>query len=93
MGRTKEGDGIKSHLIVAEVQKRACLFDTNHPHYGDRGEKARSWEEVCECIVPGWTGFGASEKLAAGKDRLLICEVYRTVPTCVKHNDRRVSVA
>ncbi|XP_049882272.1 uncharacterized protein LOC126378131 isoform X1 [Pectinophora gossypiella] len=68
MVRTKDGDGIKSNLIVTEVQKRPCLFDTNHPNYGDRAEKARCWEEVCESVVPGWTALGLAEKFAAGKE-------------------------
>lgn len=69
MVRTKDGDGIKSNLIVTEVQKRPCLFDTNHPNYGDRAEKARCWEEVCGSVVPGWTALGLTEKFAAGMSR------------------------
>lgn len=66
MVRTKDGDGIKSDLIVSEVQKRPCLFDTNHPNYGDRAEKARCWEEVCESVVPGMSALSPTEKIAAG---------------------------
>lgn len=66
MVRTKDGDGIKSNLIVSEVQKRPCLFDTNDPFYGDKTEKLRCWEEVCECVVPGWLGLTLTEKFAAG---------------------------
>ncbi|KAJ8706147.1 hypothetical protein PYW07_010924 [Mythimna separata] len=65
MVRTKDGDGIKSSLIISEVKKRACLFDTNDPNYGDRAEKARCWEEVCDCVVPGWAALGPPEKFAA----------------------------
>uniref|UniRef100_A0A2H1VZ76 SFRICE_014304 n=1 Tax=Spodoptera frugiperda TaxID=7108 RepID=A0A2H1VZ76_SPOFR len=61
-----DGDGIKSSLIITEVKKRPCLFDTNDPNYGDRTEKARSWEEVCNCVVPGWAALGQAEKFAAG---------------------------
>ncbi|CAH0697702.1 unnamed protein product [Spodoptera exigua] len=68
MVRTKDGDGIKSSLIITEVKKRPCLFDTNDPNYGDRAEKARSWEEVCSCVVPGWAALGPPEKFAAGKE-------------------------
>ncbi|CAH0757283.1 unnamed protein product [Diatraea saccharalis] len=68
MVRTKDGDGIKSNLIVTEVQKRACLYDTNDPNYGDRAEKARCWEEVYECVVPCWITLGQAEKLSAGKE-------------------------
>ncbi|XP_034837675.1 uncharacterized protein [Maniola hyperantus] len=68
MVRTKDGDGIKSGLIVAEVQKRPCLYDTNHMNYGDRAEKMRSWEEVYEGVVPGWPTLGQTEKSAAGKE-------------------------
>ncbi|KAL0810638.1 hypothetical protein ABMA28_010747 [Loxostege sticticalis] len=68
MVRTKDGDGIKSNLIVSEVQKRPCLFDTNDPFYGDKTEKLRCWEEVCECVVPGWLGLTLTEKFAAGKE-------------------------
>ncbi|CAG4993068.1 unnamed protein product [Colias eurytheme] len=67
MVRTKDGDGgIKSCSIVSEVQKRPCLFDTNHTNYGDRAEKLRCWEEVCESVVPGWFTLPETEKLAAG---------------------------
>ncbi|CAG5059945.1 unnamed protein product [Parnassius apollo] len=66
MVRTKDGDGIKSSMIVSEVEKRPCLFDTNHTNYGDRAEKARCWDEVCESVVPGWCALGPTEKLAAG---------------------------
>ncbi|CAD0206117.1 unnamed protein product [Chrysodeixis includens] len=66
MVRTKDGDGIKSSLIITEVKKRPCLFDTNDPNYGDRAEKARCWEEVCDCVVPGWLALGHSERFAAG---------------------------
>ncbi|CAB3232671.1 unnamed protein product [Arctia plantaginis] len=66
MVRTKDGDGIKSSSIITEVKRRACLFDTNDPNYGDRAEKARCWEEVCECVVPGWVALGPPEKFAAG---------------------------
>lgn len=66
MVRTKDGDGIKSSLIITEVKKRPCLFDTNDPNYGDRAEKARCWEEVCDCVVPGWLALGHTEKFAAG---------------------------
>ncbi|XP_045507774.1 uncharacterized protein LOC123703723 isoform X1 [Colias croceus] len=69
MVRTKDGDGgIKSCSIVSEVQKRPCLFDTNHMNYGDRAEKLRCWEEVCESVVPGWCTLPETEKLAAGKE-------------------------
>lgn len=67
MVRNKDGDGIKSGLIVSEVQKRPCLYDTNHMNYGDRAEKTRSWEEVCESVVPGWQALGLAEKLTAGR--------------------------
>jgi hypothetical protein len=70
MVRTKDGDGIKSNLIVLEVQKRACLFDTNDVNYGDRAEKARCWDEVYESVVPGWSMLGQPEKLAAGMLRI-----------------------
>lgn len=66
MVRTKDGDTIKSNLIVSEVQRRPCLFDTNHPHYGDRSEKARSWEEVCRTVVPNWPALGQDTRVAAG---------------------------
>lgn len=66
MVRTKDGDGIKSNLIVTEVQRRPCLYDTNHPNYGDRAEKARCWEEVCVSVVPSWAALGLAEKFAAG---------------------------
>lgn len=66
MVRTKDGDGIKSSLIISEVKKRPCLFDTNDPNYGDRAEKARCWEEVCDCVVPAWAALGPPEKFAAG---------------------------
>ncbi|CAH2225049.1 jg4805 [Pararge aegeria aegeria] len=65
MVRTKDNDGIKSGLIVAEVQKRPCLYDTNHMNYGDRAEKMRSWDEVYEGVVPGWPTLGQTEKSAA----------------------------
>ncbi|XP_047037875.1 uncharacterized protein LOC124643073 isoform X1 [Helicoverpa zea] len=68
MVRTKDGDGIKSSLIISEVKRRPCLFDTNDPNYGDRAEKARCWEEVCECVVPGWAALPPPEKFAAGKE-------------------------
>ncbi|XP_045485391.1 uncharacterized protein LOC111002998 isoform X1 [Pieris rapae] len=69
MVRTKDGDGgIKSCSIVSEVQKRPCLFDTNHSNYGDRSEKLRCWEEVCDSVVPGWSTLPEIEKLAAGKE-------------------------
>lgn len=68
MGRTKYGDGIKSNLIISEVQKRPCLFDTNDPNYSDRAEKTKCWEEVCESVVPAWLSLGLPEKLAAGKE-------------------------
>lgn len=66
MVRTKDGDGIKSNLIVAEVQKRPCLFDTNDVFYSDRLRKERSWDEVCECVVPGWDLMRQFQKLEAG---------------------------
>lgn len=66
MVRTKDGDGIKSNLIITEVQRRPCLFDTNHPNYGDRAEKARCWEDVCESVVPGWSALSLAERFAAG---------------------------
>ncbi|XP_046974379.1 uncharacterized protein LOC124540736 isoform X1 [Vanessa cardui] len=68
MVRNKVSDGIKSDQIVSEVQKRPCLYDTNHMNYGDRAEKMRSWEEVCESVVPGWYTLGLTEKFAAGKE-------------------------
>ncbi|CAG9116169.1 unnamed protein product [Plutella xylostella] len=68
MVRNKDGDGIKSNLIISEVQKRPCLFDMNHPHYGDRAEKARCWEDVCETVVPGWSLLGLDHKFAAGRE-------------------------
>lgn len=66
MGRSRDNDAIKSSLIISEVQKRPCLFDTNDTNYGDRAEKTRCWEEICEVVVPGWTGLGMSEKFTAG---------------------------
>ncbi|PZC82938.1 hypothetical protein B5X24_HaOG209381 [Helicoverpa armigera] len=72
MVRTKDGDGIKSSLIISEVKRRPCLFDTNDPNYGDRAEKARCWEEVCECVVPGWAALPPPEKFAAGKETNLL---------------------
>ncbi|XP_028027590.1 uncharacterized protein LOC114241070 isoform X1 [Bombyx mandarina] len=68
MGRSRDNDAIKSSLIISEVQKRPCLFDTNDTNYGDRAEKTRCWEEICEVVVPGWTGLGMSEKFTAGKE-------------------------
>lgn len=66
MVRTKDSDGIRSGFIVAEVQKRPCLYDTNHSSYGDRAEKMRCWEEVYQVVVPGWQTLGQTEKCAAG---------------------------
>lgn len=66
MVRTKDGDGIKSNLIVSEVQRRPCLYDTNHPYYGDRSEKAKSWEEVCKSVVPNWSGLSQDSRFTAG---------------------------
>ncbi|KPJ02031.1 hypothetical protein RR46_01452 [Papilio xuthus] len=66
MVRPKDNDGIKSFLIVTEVEKRPCLFDTNHSDYGDRAEKARCWDEVCDSVVPEWRALGQAERLAAG---------------------------
>lgn len=75
MVRNKDGDGIKSNLIISEVQKRPCLFDMNHPHYGDRAEKARCWEDVCETVVPGWSLLGLDHKFAAGTSTVVITRV------------------
>ncbi|CAH2062020.1 unnamed protein product, partial [Iphiclides podalirius] len=66
MVRTKDADGIKSSQIVSEVERRPCLFDTNHANYGDRAAKARCWDEVCESVVPGWRALGQAERLTAG---------------------------
>lgn len=66
MVRTKDGDGVKSSMIIAEVKKRPCLFDTNDSSYGDRGEKSRCWEEVCDSVVPGWSALTPTEKFTAG---------------------------
>lgn len=68
MVRSNEAGSIKSNLLVNEVQKRPCLYDTNHPHYGDRGVKAHSWEEVCKYIVPGWNLLSLTDRLTTGKD-------------------------
>lgn len=68
MGRSRDSDGIKSSLIISEVEKRPCLFDTNDPNYGDRAEKSKCWEDVCETVVPGWSGLGVAEKVASGKE-------------------------
>ncbi|XP_063543343.1 uncharacterized protein LOC134751784 isoform X1 [Cydia strobilella] len=68
MVKTKDGDGIKSNLIITEVQKRPCLFDSNHPNNGDRAEKARCWDEVYASVVPGYAALGLTEKFAAGKE-------------------------
>lgn len=67
MVRSKDNDGIKSDLIVLEVQKRPCLYDTNHTNYGDRAEKARSWLDLCGRVVPGWAVMGSTQKSEAGK--------------------------
>ncbi|CAH2098921.1 unnamed protein product [Euphydryas editha] len=74
MVRSKVNDGIKSDQIVSEVEKRPCLYDTNHRNYGDRTEKMRSWEEVCENVVPGWCTLELTEKFAAGE--------FITLPFC-----------
>lgn len=66
MVRNKDADGIKSSLIITEVKKRPCLFDTNDPNYGDRNEKSRCWEEVYDNVVPGWSALGTTEKFTAG---------------------------
>lgn len=66
MVRNKDRGGIKSNVIVAEVQKRPCLYDTNHHNYGDRAEKMRSWEEACKNIVPGWSSMNLDERYIAG---------------------------
>ncbi|XP_041986000.1 uncharacterized protein LOC121738177 [Aricia agestis] len=68
MVRNKDGDGIESSKIILEIQKRPCLYDTNDVFYGDRAEKMRNWEEVYECVVPGWAALGLAEKLVAGKE-------------------------
>lgn len=67
MVRSKVSDGIHSDQIVSEVEKRPCLYDTNHKNYGDRTEKTMSWEEVYENVVPGWCMLGPAEKFAAGE--------------------------
>lgn len=67
MVRSKVSDGIHSDQIVSEVEKRPCLYDTNHKNYGDRTEKTISWEEVYEKVVPGWCMLGPAEKFAAGE--------------------------
>lgn len=76
MGRTKYGDGIKSNQIITEVQKRPCLFDTNDSNYGDRSEKTKCWEEVCESVVPGWLTLSVTDKLAAGMLHDRIADVH-----------------
>ncbi|CAH0718611.1 unnamed protein product, partial [Brenthis ino] len=82
MVRNKDGDGIKSSSIVSEVQKRPCLYDTNHINYGDRAEKIRSWEEVCESVVPGWQALGLTEKFAAGRLPGQLGEVMSQASAC-----------
>lgn len=80
MVRTKDGDGgIKSFSIVSEVQKRPCLYDSNHSNYGDRAEKLRCWEEVCEIVVPAWSALPEMEKLAAGMYYLVYLRMYALV--------------
>ncbi|VVC94540.1 unnamed protein product [Leptidea sinapis] len=69
MVRSKDGEGgIKSSHIVSEVQKRPCLFDSNDCNYGDRAEKIRCWEEVCESVVPSWSSLPETEKISAEKN-------------------------
>lgn len=74
MVKPKNGSSsIKSNLIISEVQKRPCLYDSNYPDYSDKTEKARAWSEVCEAVVPGWTLFGLEQKFNAGKFKLINC--------------------
>ncbi|CAG9573031.1 unnamed protein product [Danaus chrysippus] len=68
MVRTKDGDGINSGIIVTEVQKRPCLYDSNDMNYGDRAEKMKSWDEVYASVVPGWSGLSQEERSTAGKE-------------------------
>ncbi|GBP06408.1 hypothetical protein EVAR_4556_1 [Eumeta japonica] len=66
MVKTKDNGGVKSNAIVAEVECRPCLYDSNHPHYGERAAKARCWEEVCERVVPHWSAMDPQERFSAG---------------------------
>lgn len=66
MVRNRDADGIKSSLIIIEVKNRPCLFDSNDSSYGDRAEKSRCWEEVCDSVVPGWSALSPTQKFTAG---------------------------
>lgn len=58
------------HLLT-EIERRPVLWDKYSKSYSDRILKTRSWEEVCQKVIPNWDGLTNETKKKKGKIKIV----------------------
>ncbi|XP_077339279.1 uncharacterized protein LOC143983449 isoform X1 [Lithobates pipiens] len=72
---------ISHEAIIALVQARPELWDSECPGYADRVLKRAKWEEVYKYVTPNWDEMSATEQDNRGECK--VCCVYAAGYTCI----------
>ncbi|KAI5643459.1 alcohol dehydrogenase transcription factor myb/SANT-like domain-containing protein [Phthorimaea operculella] len=51
-----------TELLIKEVQKRPCLWESQDPFHSDRAVKNKAWEEVAVIVFQGWSTLSKEEQ-------------------------------
>ncbi|KAJ2939114.1 hypothetical protein O0L34_g10301 [Tuta absoluta] len=52
-----------TELLIKEVQKRPCLWESQDPYHSDRAVKNKAWEEVAVIVFKEWPSLSKEEKI------------------------------
>lgn len=59
---------LDSELIIIEVEKFPCLYNTKDLHYKDRAVKIEAWKRVFRAVVgDSWVTLSKEQQSALGK--------------------------
>lgn len=60
-------DFIDSELVILEVQKHPCIYDTKSEHYKDRQMRIDAWITISKSLGEEWEALELEERNKIGK--------------------------